>query len=125
MPGKKNYFVILDCNFSRKRRRIAEENRTKAQGRVVDVTSFGDQAIIGARQSLREGRRGWWVKPVDAYLLYVNQQQVPDVFETEAKVAAKPSIQNQATLQIKRTWGVRNWNYKYDLNQWLELSPRG
>ena len=67
-------------------------------------------------------------EPVDAYLLYVNQQQVPEVFETleEAKVAAKPYMQNQATLQIKRTWGaVRNWNYKYDLNQWLELSPGG
>ena len=47
---------------------------------------------------------------VDAYLLHVNQQQVPEVFETleEAKVAAKPYMQNQATLQIKRTWGGRS-----------------
>jgi len=67
-------------------------------------------------------------EPVDAYLLYVNQQQVPEVFETleEAIVAAKPYMQNQATLHIKTTWGaVRNWNYKYDLKQWAELLPRG
>ena len=67
-------------------------------------------------------------EPVDAYLLFVNQQQVPEVFETleEAKVGAKPYMQNQATLQIKRTWGaVRNWNYRYDLKQWVELLPRG
>ena len=46
-------------------------------------------------------------EPVDAYLLYVNQQQVPEIFETleEAIVAAKPYMQNQATLQIKTTWG--------------------
>ena len=49
-------------------------------------------------------------EPVDAFLLHVNQQQVPEVFETleEAKVAAKPYMQNQATLQIKRTWGGRS-----------------
>ena len=66
-------------------------------------------------------------EPVDAYLLYVNQQQVPEVFETleEAIVAAKPYMQNQATLQIKTTWDqVRTWNYKYDLKQWAELLPR-
>ena len=68
------------------------------------------------------------VAPVDAYLLYVNQQQVPEIFETleEAQVAAKPYMQNQATLQIKTTWGaVVIWNYRYDLKQWLELLPRG
>ena len=67
-------------------------------------------------------------EPVDAYLLYVNQQQVPEVFETleEAIVADKPYMQNQATLQIKTTWDqVRTWNYKYDLTQWAELLPRG
>ena len=66
-------------------------------------------------------------EPVDAYLLYVNQQQVPEVFETleEAIVADKPYMQNQATLQIKTTWDqVRTWNYKYDLKQWAELLPR-
>ena len=67
-------------------------------------------------------------EPVDAYLLYVNQQQVPEVFETleESIVAAKPYMQNQAALQIKTTWGaVVTWNYRYDLKQWLELLPRG
>lgn len=67
-------------------------------------------------------------EPVDAYLLYVNQQQVPEVFETleEPKAASKPYMENQATLQIKTTWGaVRNWNYKYDPKQWAELLPRG
>lgn len=68
------------------------------------------------------------VAPVDAFLLYVNQEQVPEIFETleEAQVAAKPYMQNQATLQIKTTWDqVRTWNYKYDLKQWAELLPRG
>ena len=67
------------------------------------------------------------VAPVDAFLLYVNQEQVPEIFETleEAQVAAKPYMQNQATLQIKTTWDqVRTWNYRYDLKQWLELLPR-
>ena len=67
-------------------------------------------------------------EPVDAYLLFVNQQQVPEIFETleEAIVADKPYMQNQATLQIKTTWDqVRTWNYKYDLTQWAELLPRG
>ena len=65
---------------------------------------------------------------VDAYFPYVNQQQVPEVFETpeEAEVSAKPYMQNQAALQIKSTSVVvRNWNYKYDLTQWAELLPRG
>ena len=46
-------------------------------------------------------------EPVDAYFRYVNEQQVPEVFETleEAKVAANPYMQNQAALQIKTTWG--------------------
>jgi hypothetical protein len=95
----------------------------------VDLTSFGDQARIGALWSLREERKARTMgEPVDAYLLYVNQQQVPDVFEAleEAEVSAKPYMQNQATLQIKTTWdSVRTWDYRYDLNQWLELSPRG
>ena len=66
-------------------------------------------------------------EPVDAYLLFVNQQQVPEVFETleEAKVAANPYMQNQAALQIKTTWDQVTWNYRYDLKQWLELLPRG
>ena len=67
-------------------------------------------------------------EPVGVYILYVNQQQAPEVFETleEAKVAAKPYMQNQAALQIKTTWGaVVTWNYRYDLKQWLELLPRG
>jgi hypothetical protein len=95
----------------------------------VNLTSWGDQAIIGARWPLREERKARMVgEPVGAYLLYVNQQQVPEVFETleEAIVAAKPYMQNQATLQIKTTWDqVRTWNYKYDLKQWAELLPRG
>lgn len=64
------------------------------------------------------------VQPVDAYLLYVNQQQMPEVFETleDAQVAAKPYMQNQAALQIKTTWNaVRTWNYRYDVKQWLEF----
>ena len=68
------------------------------------------------------------IKPADVYLLFVNQQQVPEIFETleEAKVGAKPYMQNQPLLQIKTTWDqVRNWNYKYDLKQWAELLPRG
>ena len=67
-------------------------------------------------------------EPVDAYLLFVNQQQVPEIFETleEAKVGAKPYMQNQATLQIKTTWvAVVTWNYRYDLKQWAELLPGG
>ena len=65
-------------------------------------------------------------EPIDAYLLYVNQQQVPEVFETleEAKVAAKPYyMKSLASLQIKTPWGkVVTWNYRYDLTQWLEMT---
>ncbi|THI83750.1 MAG: hypothetical protein CAF41_014675 [Nitrospira sp. CG24A] len=64
------------------------------------------------------------ITPMQAYFLYVNQQRVPEIFETleETKVAATPYMQNQPALQIKSTWnGVRNWNYRYDLKQWLEL----
>jgi hypothetical protein len=64
-------------------------------------------------------------EPVDAYLLYVNEQQIPEIFETldEATVAAAPYMQNQPLLQIKTTWGlVRTWNYRYDLKQWLEIT---
>ena len=66
-------------------------------------------------------------EPIDAHLLYVNQQQVPEVFETleGAKVAANPYMQNQPALQIKTTWDQVTWNYRYDLKQWLELLPRG
>lgn len=69
--------------------------------RAVDLTSLGDQARIGALWSLREERKARTMgEPVDAYLLYVNQQQVPEVFETleVAEVSAKPYMQNQATL---------------------------
>ena len=65
------------------------------------------------------------IKPADVYLLYVNQQQIPEIFETleEAKVSAKPYMQNQPALQIKTTWGkVVTWNYRYDVNQWLEMT---
>lgn len=65
-------------------------------------------------------------EPVQGYLLFVNQQQVPEIFETleEAEVGAKPYMQNQPVLQIKTNWmAVVTWNYRYDLKQWLELSP--
>jgi uncharacterized protein YlbG (UPF0298 family) len=54
---------------------------------VGSVTSFGDQARIGALWSLREERKVRTMgEPVDAYLLYVNQQQVPEVFETLERI---------------------------------------
>ena len=65
------------------------------------------------------------IKPVEAYLLYVNDQQIPEIFETleEAKVGAKPYMQNQPLLQIKTTWvAVVTWNYRYDLKQWMEMT---
>jgi hypothetical protein len=64
-------------------------------------------------------------EPVQGYILFVNQQQVPEIFETleEAKVGAKPYMQNQPLLQIKTTWvAVATWTYRYDLKQWLEMT---
>ncbi len=64
-------------------------------------------------------------EPVQGYLLFVNQQQVPEIFETleEAKVGAQPYMQNQPLLQIKSSWvAVAIWNYRYDLKQWLETT---
>lgn len=64
-------------------------------------------------------------EPVDAFLLYVNQQQIPEIFETleEAKVGAQPYMQNQPLLQIKSSWvAVATWNYRYNLKQWLEMN---
>ncbi|MEK6763814.1 MAG: hypothetical protein AABY96_13980 [Nitrospirota bacterium] len=65
------------------------------------------------------------IRPEQLYLLFVNQQQVPDIFPTleMAKEAAMPHIPSQAALQIKSTWNrVRSWNYRYDLKQWLEMT---
>jgi len=52
---------------------------------------------------------------------------VPEIIETleETKVGAKPYMQNQPLLQFKTRWmAVVAWNYRSDLNQWLELLPR-
>lgn len=65
------------------------------------------------------------IRPEQLYLLFVNQQQVPDIFPTQemAQEAAKPHIPSQAALQIKSTWNrVCEWNYRYDLKQWLEMA---
>ena len=66
-------------------------------------------------------------KPVSGYYLYVDQQQVPQVFMTreEAEAEAKPHLESQAALQIKATGGLAHtWNYSYDLNEWVEMVRR-
>jgi len=75
----------------------------------------------------RKEGAGTMDKPVNGYFLYVNQQQVPQVFMTreEAEEEAKPLLESQAALQIKTTSGLaRTWNYRYDLNEWVEMVRR-
>jgi hypothetical protein len=65
------------------------------------------------------------IRPEHAYILFVNQQQVQDLFPTleMTQEAAKPHLPSQAALQIKSFDNpVRTWNYRYDLKQWLEMA---
>lgn len=64
------------------------------------------------------------IRREELYLLYVNQQQVQNIFPTleQAQEAAKPHIPSEAALQIKLTsTAVRTWNYRYDVKRWLEF----
>ncbi len=68
------------------------------------------------------------IRPEQAFLLFVNQKQVHDLFPTleMAQEDAQLHKSREAELQIKSMGSgvVRKWNYRYDLQKWVARLPR-
>ena len=64
---------------------------------------------------------------VFGFMLYVNEQQVPEFFRTlqAAQRDAEQYLSGKASLRIVSTDApapMRTWNYDYAIQKWVELS---